>query len=471
MSNNKGVRDILRVMFGNITTIISGVIVGFLLPKELSLSDYGLYKTFTLYITYMGLFSLGIIDGIVLKYGGKDYEQLEQGLFRSYFKYFTAVMVAVSSAIIIAALLFAKGDMQFVFVMIGIDMVAGNMTNYFRQISQITQRFKEYSSRTIIQSVVKTAIVFLLLVLSHIGYKVSYRFFLSLVVLTDVLLTVWYIHTYRTLAIGQSRSLRETYPLIRNLILAGFPLLFSNLAVQIILALDRQFVSVLFSKEDYAIYAFAYNMLSLVAIDISAISTVLYPALKRKESSALKENYGMLISIILMLVFGALLSFFPLCWILEWFLPKYIPSIVIFRVIFPGLAISSAISIVMHNYYKVMDNSLAFFRKSIVILFISAAANFAAYYLYRSMTAISMVSILTLLIWYLYAESYFVKTLMYKRWKNLLYMCLLMGLFYLLSGMRRSVAGAILYLLSYIIISVVFFKDILKSMKTQTVLK
>lgn len=471
MSSNRDLKDILRVMLGNITTILSGVIVGFLLPKELSLADYGFYKTFTLYITYMGLFSLGIIDGIVLIYGGKDFEQLEPNLFRSYFKYFTAVLTVVSSGIILSALLFAKGETQFIFVMIGIDMVAGNLINYFRQISQITQRFKEYSARTILQSAAKTAAVLILLVLSRLGCRVGYRFFLSLIVLTDVLLTLWYIYTYRVLAIGQSAPLRETRPLIRNLILTGFPLLFSNLTVQIIMALDRQFVSVLFSKEDYAIYAFAYNMLSLVAIAISAISTVLYPTLKRKDADVLKDSYDSLISIILMLVFGALLSFFPLCWILEWFLQKYLPSIEIFRIIFPGLAISSAISIVMHNYYKVMDNSLAFFRKSIVILILSAAANAAAYYFFRSMASISMVSILTLLIWYVYAESYFVKTLQYRRWKNLLYMCLVMASFYLISGFSRGPAGAALYLLTFLVISLVFFKDILKGIKNRTVFK
>ena len=471
MNSKRDLRDILRVMLGNITTIISGVIVGFLLPKELSLTDYGFYKTFTLYITYMGLFSLGIVDGIVLIYGGKDFEQLEQPLFRSYFKYFTAVLTAVSAGIILSALLFAKGEMRFIFVMIGIDMVAGNLTNYFRQISQITQRFKEYSTRTILQSAAKTAAVLLILLLSHIGCKVGYRFFLVLIVIMDVLLTVWYIHTYRSLTIGQSAPLKETRPLIRNLIITGFPLLFSNLTVQIIMALDRQFVSVLFSKEDYAIYAFAYNMLSLVAIAVSAISTVLYPTLKRKDPSVLKASYETLVSIILMLVFGALLSFFPLCWFLDWFLQKYTPSIEIFRVIFPGLAISSAISIVMHNYYKVMDNSLAFFRKSIVILILSAAANFAAYYFRRSMTAISMVSILTLLIWYLYAESYFVKALAYRRWKNLLYMCLVMTSFYLISGISRGPAGAALYLLTFMVISLAFFRDLLKGIKNRTVFK
>ena len=169
MDHNRNLKDIFRVMLGNITTIISGVIVGFLLPKELSLTDYGFYKTFTLYITYMGLFSIGITDGIILKYGNKDYDQLERNMFRSYFKYYTAIMAAASSTIIISALIFFKKDIKFIFVMLGIDMVAGNIINYFRVISQITQRFKEYSITTSFQSVAKIIITLSIFVLCHIG--------------------------------------------------------------------------------------------------------------------------------------------------------------------------------------------------------------------------------------------------------------------------------------------------------------
>lgn len=465
MSKNKSIGNVIRVMLGNFTTIVSGVVVGFLLPKALSLSDYGFYKTFTLYITYMGLFSLGIIDGIVLKYGSNDYEELNKPRFRAYYKYFTAVMAVVAAIIIIFALAFTEGDTQFILIMVGIDMVAGNMTNYFRQISQITQRFHEYSKRTIIQSIAKIIITLIVTVLCYAGYEVSYRLFLSLIVLMDVLLTIWYVSTYRELVIGASDPLAETRPHIANLIKIGFPLLFANLTIQIIMTLDRQFVSVLFTKEEYAIYAFAYNMLSLVTVAISAISTVLYPTLKRTNTQNLKERYGSLISIILMLVFGTLAAFFPLCWILEWFLPKYIPSIEIFRIIFPGLAISSAISIIMHNYYKVMNNSFSFFKKSVIILVISAIANFISYYFFKTMAAISISSIWAMLIWYLYAEHYFVKNYGYKRYKNLSYLCLVMIVFYGITGINHGIIGLISYLIVYVVISLLFFKEIFIGIK------
>ena len=63
------IKNIIRVLLSNVATIISGIVIGFIIPKILSVRDYGMYKTFTLYMTYAGFFSLGIIDGIVLKFG------------------------------------------------------------------------------------------------------------------------------------------------------------------------------------------------------------------------------------------------------------------------------------------------------------------------------------------------------------------------------------------------------------------
>ena len=84
-NSKKTIKSIIGVTLSNCTTILSGIVIGFLIPKILSVDSYGLYKTFTLYTTYIGFFSLGIIDGIVLDYGGYNFEKLNKEKFRSFF--------------------------------------------------------------------------------------------------------------------------------------------------------------------------------------------------------------------------------------------------------------------------------------------------------------------------------------------------------------------------------------------------
>lgn len=60
----QSVKDILKVSASNVVKLLAGLLVAFVLPKIIGVADYGYYKTFTLYATYVGLFHLGICDGI-----------------------------------------------------------------------------------------------------------------------------------------------------------------------------------------------------------------------------------------------------------------------------------------------------------------------------------------------------------------------------------------------------------------------
>ena len=70
----------------------------------------------------------------------------------------------------------------------------------------------------------------------------------------------------------------------------GMPLLLANLCSTFLISLDRQFVSMLFTTEEYAVYAFAYSMLSLITVATSAVATVLYPVFKRMDEKLFTLN-------------------------------------------------------------------------------------------------------------------------------------------------------------------------------------
>ena len=66
MSKQKGkIKALLYVAFSRGISLLSGVAVGLLLPKVLSVQDYGILKIFTLYVTYTALLHFGFVDGIL----------------------------------------------------------------------------------------------------------------------------------------------------------------------------------------------------------------------------------------------------------------------------------------------------------------------------------------------------------------------------------------------------------------------
>ena len=458
---NKTIKNIVEVTFSNITTIISGVVIGLLLPKILPLEDYGWYKTFTLYTTYVGFCSLGIIDGIVLEHGGDDYKDLNKPLFRSYFKHYILVNCIFAILLFMIAPLLGD-DYSFIAVMLGLYIVAANISGYFQQLSQITQRFREYSIRKVIFSALKIVVVVFLFLCSYIGIDPRYKLYLTMFIAVEYILTVWYLVTYKDLIFGFSEPLKKTSKDIIHLSKIGFPLLFANLCSTLILSLDRQFVSLLFDTQIYAKYAFAYNMLSLVTVAMSAISTVLYPTLKRTTAQTMKNNYESLVGIISVLVFATIAAYYPLCLFVEWFLPKYIESLPIFRIVFPGLALSSSITVIMHNYYKTLKKNILYFKKSIVVLVVSGIANVIAYLFFHTPTAISIASIITMIFWYLYIDHYFVVEYGYSRNRNLIYLFLMMIVFYASSLIENHWIALLLYMALYIVITILIHKKTVK---------
>lgn len=461
-AEKKTVKNIFGVAFSNITSVVAGIIIGFVIPKVTEVEGYGYYKSFTLYISYIGLFGLGIIDGIVLEYGGVDYKDYDRPFFRSIFKWYVLTQFLCALLLIVISAFLPDANYSFIIIMLAVYMFFSNLTGYFQQISQITQRFGEFSASKMIQSGLKVLGGLIMIAIYFITREmVDFRLCVLLTTLGFVFVSTGYIVIYRQIVFGECCSLISTRKQLLHFVKIGFPLLFANLCSTLILTLDRQFVNILFPNSEYAIYAFAYNMLAIVTVATSAISTVLYPMMKRTTVEILKQNYSNMISIVLVFVYVALLAYFPLCAFVEWFLPKYTKSLVIFRVIFPGLSVSSAITVIMHNYYKTLGINLQYFRKSVQILLLSAAANYIAYLVFKSTLAISVASIVTMIVWYLYIEQYFVKNYQYSRGRNLIYLLVMMGAFYVITSISNWIFSGLLYAAALFGITFLLQKDAL----------
>lgn len=453
----KILKDIFKVALSNITTILSGVVVGFVVPKILSVEGYGLYKTFTLYVSYLGLFTLGMVDGIVLKYGAKNYNELDRSLFRAFFKWCMLLQVFFMMSAVIAGFVIS-GEHGFILSLLGLNLMATNFLGYFQQISQITQRFNEYSVRKILLSVSSIILVVVLFVLYKTGHVVSYRLYGGGVVFFNFILLIWYLFTYRDICFGKSFSLLGSLRPALGLVAEGVPLMFANLNSILILSLDRQFVNILFTTTEYAIYAFAYSMMSLVAVATSAISMVLYPFLKRMDVSQFKEAYNKFLILITVFVFGIVSFFYPLKIVVEWILPKYIDSLHIFKIIIPGIAISSAIHVIMHNYYKTLGINKKYFIISLIVLIVSAVANFLAYELFGTMESISIASLITIIFWYVLADRSLKNECESKIKKNILYILIMLFVFYQITSLQNAYLGFITYLTVFSIVSILFYR-------------
>lgn len=457
-------KDLVTVMLSNCVVLLGNVVTGFIVPKMLGVTEYGYYKIFTLYLGYVSLLHFGFVNGILLEYAGKEYEEIDKERLRTKTVFFMWIEIAVSLAISIFAAILVAPLYKYLIILLGIDTFAVNLTAYFQNVSQSTSRFKELSLRKILLSVSKLCLALVL----YIGIRICHvpnalaKHYVTGLVLIDYILTAWYIATYKDSVFGNKVSLSEEKDAIIRCFKSGIILMICFQVNHLIFNLDRQFVSVLFDTDTYSVYAFAYHLISMITTIINAVALVLFPTLKKKRTDDIVRSYPDSISLVSIVALGALIGYYPFKLIIQWILPEYVGSIEYLRIILPGLALSCCINIIMFTYYKALNQHVRFCVTSCIVLVIAAATNYLAYILFKTPAAISIASIISLLIWYFACDSYFFKN--YKTdWKrNALYIICLMGAFYAGSQfIRNEILFVIVYAAAYCALTVLLYKSLI----------
>ena len=458
MQNDETIKKIGFVAFSNVIKLVSSILIAFVIPNILGLTNYGYYKVFILYMSYIGLFHFGFIDGIYLKYGGLDYEKLDKQSFRSFFKFLLYLEFILSIVGVIVTVLFVNGERKIIFFLLFLNLIAINLTTYYQFISQITSRFKEYSTRLIILSFTNILIVGFLYFLGISDYKI----YIGLIVFTNYLLLFWYMYTYKDITFGVSYNLRTKNQEIISFFKNGIPLLLANLAVTFVITIDKQIVELLFPIEIFSVYSFAYSMLSMITVVVSAVGVVLYPTLKKTNINNIPKNYDVLNRIIILVVLLGLIGYFPLMWIIPRYLPTYIDSLIIFRVALPGLILTSSISAVKHNFFKIMDKNISFFILGLIAVILNIFINLVAYKWFGTTVSIAISSVIGIIIWYITTEVYCIKKFNVKWISNFILIIVGMIAFYSVTFVENYIISGIIYFCFIVVLVILNYKKIIE---------
>lgn len=248
------------VVSSNIFAILVALFSGFILPKELSIPDYAYYRVYLLYISYAGFFHFGIVNGIYLKYGNMDLDQIPRKVFRAY-SYFMllsqAAVVAALSLILFAGRAAMELDkvIAFAFVIINIPLI--NIKWFYSSINQFTKRFVIDSYVTYLQNILNLVMVFIVILLKWYDFQ----WILVIITICNLICMVITMGQNKMILWGDKEKLSDIE--IPELIKNGFFLMLSEFVGIIILGIDSMFVDNLFSQTEFAMYSFAVSVISV----------------------------------------------------------------------------------------------------------------------------------------------------------------------------------------------------------------
>jgi len=464
---NGFLRNLAMVSCSNLLQLAANIALGLFLPILLNVEQFGYYKIYTLYVGYCGLLHFGFIDGILLKYGGQDYEALDRTVLRTHTKLFFLCQLICSLLIMGFSAILLQGVYRKIAILIGSNLMLLTIPQYYQYLSQATSRFREFSFRKVLTSAATLVVIAIFFwVKAYASSAISFYSVILAMQSISLVLLIWYTWTYRDITFGKGVPAGAVASDMLQICKKGFWLTIAYETAQLLLLLDRQFVSLLFSVETYAQYAFAYNLLSCLTTLIVAASTVMFPMLKKTSRRKAMEMLSPSVSIITVLVCFSLAGYYLVVFLVNCLLPQYAESLKYFRIVFPAMTLSSSITIVMFTFCKVLDRIFDYFKNSLIACGICFLLNIAAYFVWKTPEAISCASVLSVIIWYILISRNLSAVCHDAGWKkNFLYALSMMTVFYLSSGLPWSTAAQCIFYLAVVCVTTcIAFHSTLKAM-------
>lgn len=461
MKNQKTiVKNLIMVLLSNTLILLSSIVVGLIIPKILGVTNYGYYKIFTLYAGYTSLLHFGFLDGILLKHGDEYFNELNKKLFRLNSHFFFVMQICISFIFILISILIKNRSISFILISLGIYTLFSNLTTYFQFISQATMRFNELSFRKVIQATLTVMVVLALLFIKHIipNADINYKIYIILSNLILFILFIWYSNTYHVLIFGKRKAFLPNIKVIFDYFKKGFFMTISYQVSVLIFNVDNQYISLFFSTRTYGLYAFAYSLIQMVLTVLNAVSTVLFPYIKRLSRKNAVALHSRIVTSLLIFVFASLIIYYPMNIFISFYLPNYFDSMKFVQILFPGVGVTSCLTLITSNYFMVFGKSRIYTEIGVEILLLSTLLNGGAYYLFKTPFAIAAMSLVVLLIWYFITERYLGKNYSVKWVRNYFYL-LLMLISFLLSVQIKSIfVSLFVYVLIYLCLTFAFFK-------------
>ncbi|EOU2068559.1 capsular biosynthesis protein, partial [Clostridium perfringens] len=91
--------NILRIFSANFLEVISRIIISFIIPIILSITEYSNLKTYMLYISYITVFTLGFEEGMYIKYGGKEFNEINLETFKYEHRLYILLQIVFSTIV------------------------------------------------------------------------------------------------------------------------------------------------------------------------------------------------------------------------------------------------------------------------------------------------------------------------------------------------------------------------------------
>ena len=358
--------------FSNFFVLIVSIFSTLVFPKVLSINDYSYWQLYVFYTSYVTLAGLGIIEGVYLIYGGKNYEELDKSIL-SFCTYFLTILLSVIFLIIyIVSLFIVKNDMtKLVILFTCINGIIFNIRVFPLFVFQATNKIKEFAIALIIGR-----LVFLIISIVGIKYSESLLLFMAADNIGCLICSFYSYYKTKDKLLSKPIAFKKGIVYIKKFIKSGINLLIASLISAAILGVIKYFI-----KGSWDIIEFGKISLILTFTNVflkfaTSIGQVLFPLLCNFKKEHSKKIYDLLINIINILISALFIFYFPVQKVLLMYLPNYSESIKYMSYLLPICLYETQVALVFNTYYKSLRKEKELMKINVIVFVLSLLSSF-----------------------------------------------------------------------------------------------
>lgn len=357
-------KNIAYSFSANVISLCISIFMVMFVPKFLSVDDYGLWQLFLFYFSYLGFLHFGWEDGIYLRYAGKRFEELDRKTFAGQFYSIVALQIALALLITVLSPVIVTNPVKKTALLCAVWLAPFvNFNNLCNFIMQITNRIRDYAKFLLTERIVFfLGVVFFLLVL----HQNTFRYMYYAKVFSMAGITLVGIYLCRSLLQPHFYPLKQVVGEAEENLRVGIKLLGANIAGLLIIGIVRYGISMGWDVATFGKVSLTLGISNFLMVFISSVSIVFFPIIKRMDEGKRAGAYKTIRSSLDILLFAALIGYYPMKCILAWWLPKYADSLIYMSVLFPVCVFESKVTLLINTYLKSMRREFLMLEINVV---------------------------------------------------------------------------------------------------------
>lgn len=449
-------QNIRYTVSANFLVLAISMILNLVVPKFLGVSDYSYWQLYVFYSSYVGFFHFGWLDGIYLKTGGAEYDELDSKNLNAQFWLLIIFETIIASIFSIFVYINIHENYRMIILLLtAIVMIISNARTFVMYIFQSTNRIKEYAQ---VSRNDRYIYILLLLIYLIIGGR-SFAVLIFFDVLSKLLVTLWGMYRLKDMLILKPIIDKTIVKDIIDNISIGSSLMLSNIANMLILGIARFFVERQWSIETFGKLSFTLSISNMFMTFINAVGIVMFPMLRRTNQEKLPELYVNLRNVFVPFTFFILLFFTPIRYVLELWLPDYKESLYFMGILFPMIVYEGRMSLLVNTYLKTLRKERAILFVNSMSLILTLVSTSYSVFVLKNITITVMFIMIALIFRCILAEEILSKTLQIPLIKKNIYEVVLVAVFIVNNLMLNQAVNFIVYLVSFVVYVVLNVKN------------